>query len=53
MGIAVEARCVTGNKAPLLTVMEGELERGWEDGKLPAFDAMCEVAPVSRNHSLA
>jgi hypothetical protein len=33
--------------------MEGELERGWEEVKLPAFEAMCEVAPVSRNNSVA
>jgi hypothetical protein len=42
---------VTGSKAPLPTVMEGELERGWEEVKLLAFGAMCEVAPESRNHS--
>ena len=34
-------------------VIGAELGRGWEEGKLSAFDAMCDVVPVSRNHSAA
>lgn len=52
MAMAVSVRCVTGSEAPLPTVMEGEGERGTREGKLLALDAICEDAPVLRNHSV-
>jgi hypothetical protein len=47
----VDARWVTGNMAPLPTMIGGELERGVAEEKVPGFEDMCDEAPVSMYHS--
>jgi hypothetical protein len=43
------ARWVTGRDAPLPTVTEVGEDRGWMERRLPGAEAMCDIAPVSRN----
>jgi hypothetical protein len=40
-----------GRDAPLPTVTEVGEERGWTERRLPGAEAMCDVAPVSKNYS--
>ena len=42
---------MTGMDAPLPTVIGAEKGRARAEERLPEPDAMCEVAPVSKNHS--
>jgi hypothetical protein len=51
VGMEVDARWVTGNMAPLPTMIGGELERGVAEEKVPGFEDMCDEAPVSMYHS--
>ena len=51
VGMMVCAWCVTGNRAPLPTVMEDEEGQRTEGGKLPGEEDMCDVAPVSKYQS--
>ena len=51
VGKEVAAWWVTGRVAPLPTVMGAARGRGRREWRLPEEPAMCDVAPVSRNHS--
>jgi hypothetical protein len=51
VGIDESARWVTGRDALLPTVTEVGEERGWTERRLLGAEAMCDVAPVSKNQS--